>query len=45
VGVGSHENDPISENTVRDDLGLPRRRDHQGVPVGAPQGDMRPWGY
>ena len=45
VGVGSYENDTLSENTVRDDLGLPRRRDHQGVPVGAPQGDMRPGGY
>ncbi len=31
IGVGSHSGDRPSENTLRDDLGLPRRADHYGT--------------
>jgi len=45
IGTGSHSGDDLTENTFRDDLGLPRRDNHYGKNTPGPTGDMRPGGY
>jgi uncharacterized Zn-binding protein involved in type VI secretion len=45
IGTGSHSGDGLTENTFRDDLGLPRRDNHLGGPTPGPTGDLRPGGY
>lgn len=45
IGTGSHTNDYPTENSVRRDLGLPRRDNHFGKATPAPTGDRRPGGY
>lgn len=45
IGTGSHRGDDLTENTFRDDLGLPRRDNHFGKATPAPTGDLRPGGY
>lgn len=45
IGTGSHSGDDLTENTFRDDLGLPRRDNHYGKTTPAPTGDLRPGGY
>ena len=45
IGTGSHSGDALTENTFRDDLGLPRRDNHYGMNAPGPTGDMRPGGY
>jgi hypothetical protein len=45
IGVGSHAGDRPTENTVRNDLGLPQRADHWFAPAGTPpppQNNLRP---
>lgn len=49
IGTGSHNGDPVNENGVRNDLGLPRRDNHFGT-LGPKPGepapvDLRPGGY
>lgn len=45
IGTGSHSGDDLTENTFRNDLGLPRRDNHYGQNTPAPTGDLRPGGY
>lgn len=45
IGTGSHSGDSLTENTFRDDLGLPRRDNHYGANAAGPMGDLRPGGY
>jgi hypothetical protein len=45
IGTGSHAQDPVTENTMRADLGLDRRDNHYGQDAPAPTGNLRPGGY
>ena len=45
IGTGSHSADYPTENSVRSDMGIPRRDNHYGVGVPSPTGDARPGGY
>ena len=45
IGTGSHTADSPTENTIRNDLGLPARDNHYGTNAPTPTGNMRPGGY
>jgi len=46
IGTGSHSGDSLSENTIRNDLGLARRDNHYGdVSPASPTANLRPGGY
>jgi uncharacterized Zn-binding protein involved in type VI secretion len=45
IGTGSHSGDYPTENSVRSDMGLPRRDNHFGAATTAPTGNQRPGGY
>lgn len=44
IGTGSHSSDFPTENSLRQDLGMPRRDNHFGQ-NSSPTGDRRPGGY
>lgn len=41
IGTGSHNGDPLNENSLRNDLGLPRRDNHRGT-LGPRAGEPTP---
>jgi uncharacterized Zn-binding protein involved in type VI secretion len=45
IGAGSHANDYPTENSVRNDMGLQPRNNHNGWDAPAPTGNQRPGGY
>ncbi len=45
IGTGSHSGDSPTENSIRNDLNLPRRDNHYGDYAPGPTGDLRPGGY
>jgi hypothetical protein len=49
IGTGSHNGQNPSENSLRNDMGLPRRDNHYGSPTpasgGPPSQNYRPGGY
>ena len=45
IGTGSHSRDYPTENSVRSDMGLPRRDNHYGQNTPTPTGNRRPGGY
>lgn len=45
IGTGGHTHDYPTENSVRADMGLPRRDNHFGKNSDTPTGNARPGGY